>query len=74
MIIGIETSMKNIQQKHVIGIVASTNSDFTKYSSHVDIRDNNDTNLSTLSKIIKLAIYSYYKNTENLPNEIIIYR
>ncbi|KAL4487083.1 hypothetical protein ABPG72_001535 [Tetrahymena utriculariae] len=74
MIIGIETSMKTINNQQIIGVVASINKDFTKYYSEVDIRNKKDTTLPTLSNIIKNAIASYSKNTNTVPEEIIIYR
>lgn len=74
MIIGIETSMKKVKGKQVVGVVASVNKDFTKYFSDVDIRSDRETTLTTLSKIVKNAVDAYFKNTKALPEEVIIYR
>ncbi|KAL4470488.1 hypothetical protein ABPG74_012099 [Tetrahymena malaccensis] len=74
MVIGIETSLKRIQNQQVIGVVASINKDFTQYFSQVDIRRENDTALPNLSKIVAKAIEAYAKNTKNIPSEVIVYR
>ncbi|KAL4436259.1 hypothetical protein ABPG74_015850 [Tetrahymena malaccensis] len=74
MLIGIETSMKKIKNQQIIGVVASINKDFTEYYSEVDIRNDNDTTLPTLSKAIHNAILAYIKKTNFAPEEIIIYR
>lgn len=78
MLIGIETSMKKIadnkKMKQVIGVVASINSQMNKFYSEVDVRDDKDTALPTLSSIIKSAIAAYLKNTKALPEEVVIFR
>lgn len=52
MLIGIETSMKKINDaklmKQAVGVVASLNPDFSKYYSEVDVRADSDTTLINL--------------------------
>lgn len=75
MLIGIETSMKKLEgKKQAIGVVATVSNDLTKFYSEVEVRNDNDKVLPTLSVIIDNALKAYAKNTKSLPEEIIIYR
>jgi aubergine-like protein len=44
------------------------------YYSEVEIRNETDTQLPTLSKIIKSALNAYFKKNNELVEEVIIYR
>lgn len=78
MLVGIETSMKRIKDgksmKQVVGVVSSISSDFTRYYSEVDIRNDTDTALPTLSKIIKNSIEAYVTTNKKVPDQVIVYR
>lgn len=74
MIIGIETSRKKVDKRQVIGVVATLNSDFTSYYSHVEFRNQDDRILTDLKGIIEKVIQAYNKNNKVFPENIIIYR
>jgi hypothetical protein len=78
MLLGIETSMKRIldgkELKQVVGVVASTSTDFSNYYSETDIRSDRDTVLPNLSTIVKKALESFVAKNKKLPDNVIVYR
>lgn len=78
MLIGIETSMKRVMEgkelKQVVGVVASTSADFSRFYSEVDVRSDRDTALPTLSTIVKKSLDAFVKVNKKLPDNVIVYR
>ncbi|EGR31382.1 PIWI domain protein [Ichthyophthirius multifiliis] len=78
MIIGIETSIKNVfvgkKINNVVGIVASLNPEFSKFYNEVEMRQPGDTQLNNLTEVIKNSLLAYKNKNKELPVEIIIYR